>query len=323
MTTIVVGSVLLPEIAEHLRRDLPGIEVRELDLPRRGSATPLGDDARAALAAARAIVPVRGYVGVQVLDAAADCMLIQQFGVGVDNVDRDEADRRGIPVCNVPSGIGGNAESVAEMALLHLIGAGRGLARLQRQVAAEDFSAQPGRSLFGATVCIVGFGSIGQALARLLGPFRCRIVGIRRTTAGPSVAGVELWPSDRLHDALAVADFVVVCLPLDATTESFIGPAEFAAMRDGTRIVNISRGPTIDRDALLDALRTGRIAAAGLDVFWEEPITASDPILGENVAATPHCAGLTDHMMAGTSRAVADNIRRVLDGQEPLYRVGR
>jgi len=322
MTTIILGSVFLPGIAQQLQLDLPDLSVRAIDLGTRDRPASNIERYASALAEALVIVPLRGYIDERVLALAPACRLIQQFGAGVDVVDREAAARRRIPVCNVPSRAGGNADSVAEMALFHLIGAGREFRRLQRLVANEDFAAPFGSSLYGKTVCIVGFGNIGRALARLLRPFGCRLIGIRRRAEGKRRSGtVDVWSEGLLGEALGQADYVVVSVPLTAATRNLLGPAQFRAMKRGARIVNVSRGDTIDREALRSALASGHVAAAGLDVFWEEPVSVSDPILAENVVATPHCGGLTDHMLAGTSRFVAQNIRRVLDGRRPLYRV--
>ena len=329
MATIVLGSDFLPDIARQLQGELPDHSVREIDIGTREHPAEDIERYESLLAEAEVIVPLRGYIDERVLARAPLCRLIQQFGTGVDMVDLAAAQRRRIPVCNVPSRAGGNADSVAEMALFHLIGAGREFRRLQQLVANEDFAAPFGGSLYGKTVCIVGFGNVGTALARLLRPFGCRVIGIDnrviairgRAERGMGSGSVEVWTEQRLEEALGGADYVVVSVPLIPSTRGLLGPGQFRAMKWGTRIVNISRGATIDREALLAALASGQVAAAGLDVFWEEPVSADDPILAENVLATPHCAGLTDHMLAGTSRIAAENIQRVLDGRRPRYRM--
>ena len=321
MTTIVLGSVW-PEIARQLEKDLPDSSVREIDLGTRYRPPPDIAPVAEVLARANVIVPLRGVVDQRVLSCASSLRLIQQVGAGVDTVDLAEARRRRIPVCNVPSRIGGNADSVAELALFHLIGAGREFKRLSELVESGSFAAPFGNSLYGKTICIVGFGNIGQALARLLRPFRCRVIGIRRRpNRSVRKRPVEVWSQARLKEALSVADYVVVALPLSPLTEGFLGREEFASMKSGVRLVNISRGSTIDRESLQDALSDGRVTAAGLDVFWEEPVSTTDPILAQNVVATPHCGGLTDHMLSGTSQAAADNIRRVIGGKRPRFLV--
>jgi phosphoglycerate dehydrogenase-like enzyme len=321
MPTVVLASTFLSDITAQLRQDLPDMEVVAIDLGTRDRPPQDLSPHASVLARADALLPIRGVIDERVMDLAPGTRIIQQFGVGVDTVDREAARRRRIPVCNVPSRFGGNADSVAEMALMHLIAAGRDLKRLQAMVAAQDFGAPFGYSLFGKTVCIVGFGNIGRALARLLRPFGGRVIGIRRRPGSGRVGSAEVWPVGRLPEALAIADFVAVTIPLSETTEGIVGADAFAALKPGARVVNVSRGGTVDRDALLDGLRSGNVAAAGLDVFWQEPVPAGDPILEENVTATPHCGGLTDHMLSGTSRVAAENIRRAISGGRPRYRV--
>ena len=323
MPTVVLASTFLPEIAQRMAGDLPGYEVRAIDLGTRDAPPP--DAALAAhrelLARTDALVPLRGVLDARVLAMAPACRIIQQVGVGVDTVDRAEAARRRIPVCNVPSRHGGNAESVAEMALLHMIATGRALKSLQAMVAREDFAAPFGTSVFEKTVLIVGLGNIGRALARLLRPFRCRIIGVRRHATGGRDAGAEVWPAARLTEACALADFVVVTIPLTGDTEGIVGREQLRAIKPGARVINVSRGGTVDREALLEALNAGRVSAVGLDVFWAEPVPRDDEILRFETIATPHCGGLTDHMAAGTVATASENIRRAVEGGRPRYRV--
>lgn len=318
---VVLGSTFLPDITARLRSELPEMKVVDLDLGSRDRPPDNIESFESVLREAVAIVPIRGVIDRRVIEASPQLRIIQQFGVGVDTVDREAAAERRVPVCNVPSRFGGNADSVAEMALLHLIAAGRDLKLLQGMVAEGNFAAPFGASLYGRTVCIIGFGNIGRALARLLQPFRGRVIGIRRRPGKGRVGTIDVWPLERLRDALEMADFVVVTIPLTPATEGILGRDQFAAMKPGARVVNVSRGSTVDRGALLAALSSGRVQAAGLDVFWQEPMPLNDPILDENIIATPHCGGLTDHMLSGTSRIAADNIRRVLSGQRPRHRV--
>lgn len=322
---VLLASTFLPAIQQQLQEDMPDWEVMAVDLGTRDRPLPDIGHLADVIASADAIMPLRGVLDARVIGLADSCRIIQQFGAGVDTVDMAAARARRIPVCNVPSKNGGNADSVAEMALFHMIGAGRSFPRLQELVAQEDFAAPFGVSLFGKTVCIVGYGNIGTRVGRLLRPFGCRVIGIRR--GAPAVPkggrGPEVWPPGRLNEALGLADFVVVTIPLSPTTEGIIGQSQFEAMKPGARIVNVSRGGTIDREAMLAAMSSGRVAAAGLDVFWEEPVKADDPILAFDVVATPHCGGLTDHMRAGTSRVASANMVRAVSGGRARYRVDR
>jgi phosphoglycerate dehydrogenase-like enzyme len=317
---VVCGSTLFPELVNRLRSELPNAVVTELALGPGDTFVAQPHDMEA-LTLADVIVPLRGVVDEQILSITRRCRLIQELGAGVDSVDSKAAHRRGIPVCNVPSSLSGNAESVAELALMHLIAGGRRLRSLQRRVEAEDFSVEFGGSLFGKTVCIVGYGNIGRALARLLRPFRCRIIGIKRRADGQDAARLSVWPPDRLLEALGEADFVVVAVPLTPATRSLIGDEELRACKRGSVLVNVARGGVIDEDALVAALRSRHVSAAGLDVFVTEPVAHEDPLLDEEVLATPHCAGLTDHMLNETCRLAAENIRRVTQGLRPRYRV--
>lgn len=323
MPSVVLASVFLPDIVARMRRELPDYTVTAIDLGARDRPTADVEQHRAVLSTADALVPLRGVIDARVLRITEHCRIIQQVGAGVDTVDRAAAKRLGIAVCNVPSRTGGNAESVAEMALMHLIAAGRELKSLQAMVADEDFAAPFATSLFEKTVVIVGLGNIGRVLARLLRPFRCRVIGIRRhaATAGGRDGGSEVWSPERLAEALALADFVAVTIPLTPATEGIVGQRELAAIKPGARVVNVSRGGTIDREALIGALRSGRVSAVGLDVFWEEPVAREDEILTYEMIGTPHCGGLTDHMLAGTVAAAAENIRRTLEGGRPRFRV--
>jgi phosphoglycerate dehydrogenase-like enzyme len=312
--SVVVASSDPAVVPEVLRSVLVDIEVVTLEL----TGEPSPHDLEV-LARTEVIVPARGVVSREVMRSAPGCRLVQQFGAGLDGVDLEAARELGIPVCNVPADVGGNADSVAELAVMHLIAAGRSLRQVQRAIERGELtSLAPGRTLSGSTVCIVGMGAIGRAVARRLAPFDCTVIGIRRT---PDPSDANVWPPSRLREALGRADFVVVALPLTAQTRSFIGAAEFDALKDGAFFVNVARGDVVDRTAFFDALRSGRVAAAGLDVFWHEPLAATDPVLSLNVVATPHIAGVTTSMLAETARVVAGNIARALGGEQPRYQV--
>jgi phosphoglycerate dehydrogenase-like enzyme len=179
-----------------------------------------------------------------------------------------------------------------------------------------------GKALLGKTVGIVGLGGIGRALAVRLQTFGVRIHGIRRTHPRKAKEELDLdWaggPED-LPQLLQEADFVVLCTPLTAQTRNLMSARSFEWMKNGSFLINLSRGGLVDREALKQALASGRIAGAGLDVFWEEPPDPADPIFNYNVLATPHIAGSTDVSMSGILSVVAENIRRLERGQEPRF----
>jgi len=276
----------------------------------------------ASLADTDVLIPTMCPVTADMLADSGPLRLIQQCGAGLEGVDIKAATQKQIWVANVPTDISGNADSVAEIGIYLMIG----LARRQRQMvpnlAAGKMGEPQGMSLKGRTVGIVGLGGIGRALASRLAPFGVRLVGIKRS--GLRQAKQELglrWvgrPAD-LPDLLAQSDFVVLTLPLSADSRNLIEETALATIKPGAFLINLSRGGIVNRQALEVALGEGRIAGAGLDVFWEEPPDPADPIFGHNVMATPHIGGVTDLSMQGIVRVVAENIRRVARNEEPLY----
>ena len=125
--------------------------------------------------------------------------------------------------------------------------------------------------------------------------------------------------ADELKVLLRKSDFVVLCLPVTAESKDLMNSATIACMKSGAFLINLSRGGLVDPDALRNALASGQIAGAGLDVFWEEPPDPDHPIFLYNVLATPHIAGSTDVSMRGIVKVVAENIRRVEKNMKPLY----
>jgi phosphoglycerate dehydrogenase-like enzyme len=122
-------------------------------------------------------------------------------------------------------------------------------------------------------------------------------------------------PASELHAALELADFVVVATPLRAETRGLIGRDAFAHMKPGAFLINVARGPVVDREALLEALRSGKLGGVGLDVFWEEPPDPADPLFSYEVVATPHVGGATDTSLQDIAREVAANVNRLRRGE--------
>lgn len=268
------------------------------------------------------LIPTMSPVTRELLEQC-DCLrLIQQCGVGLEGVDLQAACEKDIWVANVPSDISGNADSVAELGIYLMIGLSRNLSGMQRSLAAGKMGEPMGRALKGKTVGIVGLGGIGQALAQRLRSFGVRLAGIRRhdLQATREALGLEwIGGPDNLDELLSRSDFVVLSLPLTAGNKHLIDRRAFSMMKKDAFLINLSRGGLVERDALHEALQTGRIAGAGLDVFWEEPPDPEDPIFACNVLATPHIAGSTDISMQGIVQAAADNIRRVAQSRKPLH----
>jgi phosphoglycerate dehydrogenase-like enzyme len=268
------------------------------------------------------LIPTVCRVTRALLGTADRLRLVQQCGAGIEGVDLTAAREMNIPVANVPTGLSGNADSVAELGVYLMLGLSRDVRAMARSLAARRMGEPQGKGLAGRTAGIVGLGGIGASLARRLKAFDMKVIGIRRHD--PAAAREELgldWsggPGD-LPYLLGNSDYVVLCLPLSERTRNLMNRETFGAMKLGSYLINLSRGGLVDRAALEEALASGKIAGAGLDVFWEEPPDPADPVFACNVIATPHIAGSTDNSMRGIVKAVAENIERVEGNREPLY----
>jgi D-3-phosphoglycerate dehydrogenase len=246
------------------------------------------------------------------LERAERLKVIGRAGVGVDNVDVEAATRRGIIVANAP-------ESTVVSAAEHTIGL---LVALARNIPQSHAALKQGRwergayggiELAGKTLGVLGFGRIGQQVAR-----RALGLGMRVVAYDPYVTTERFRElgAERLEtpgDVYALADFLTLHLPLTAETRGSVGEAAFAAMRPGVRIVNAARGPLVDEEALLAALRSGRVAGAALDVFENEPY--SGPLLElDNVVVTPHLAASTGEAQDRAGVIVAEQVAAALEG---------
>ncbi len=268
------------------------------------------------------LIPTMCRVTRKMLEGADRLKLIQQCGAGLEGVDLQAARDLGLRVANVPTDVCGNADSVAELGIYMMIGLSRDFRGMARSLSSGRMGEPRGRALNGKTVGFVGLGGIGRALARRLVPFDVRLIGLRRRGSEiiEEIPGLE-WvggPWD-LGDLLARSDFVVLCLPLTPETWHLVNRDTLARMKPDAFLINLSRGGLVDRDALEEALASGAIAGAGLDVFWDEPPDPEDPIFRHNVLATPHIGGSTDVSMKGIVRIVAENIRRIERNEELLY----
>jgi phosphoglycerate dehydrogenase-like enzyme len=292
---------MFPAAAELLEQLLPEDEVL---IDHRYTAPPVD-----------VIVPLMSRVDAAMLDRFQP-RLIHQFGVGLEGVDLDAARERGIVVANVPAADTGNADGVGEVAVMHLLVLARRLREGAAAVADRRLGEPIGMPLGGARVVILGVGAVGQAVVARLGGFGAHLVGVGSrpwSELTPDVTALELAeyrPGSELTTALTGADALIVCAALTDATRGLVGDGALAAMRPGAYVVNVARGPVIDYDALLGALRNGQIGGAGLDVYWDEPIDPEDPLLAENVSLTPHIGGITtvssrriaEHVAAGIER---------------------
>lgn len=257
------------------------------------------------------LVPVGGVVSASLMDAARP-KLIQQFGVGLQGVDMRAAEERGIPVRNVPAADTGNAAAVAEIAIFHLLALLRQFPRAAGSVSARRVGEPIGTTLEGKTVTVLGTGAIGRRVLELLDAFGATGLGVGRKEASDLLPADRYYPSANLDEALGRSSALVVCVPLTDDTRGMVGAAQLSAMPPGGYLVNVGRGPVVDYQALLDALRAGHLGGAGLDVAWTEPADPADPLLGENVLITPHIGGVTRESYAKMAAAFAASVRAVL-----------
>ncbi len=255
-----------------------------------------------------------------VIEGAPRLRLIQKIGTGVNTIDLAAARARGIPVCNLP---GTNAPAVAEMTLLLMLAALRRLPLLDRATRAGRGWALEGAlqdsfaELGGKCVGLVGYGAVPQALAPVLRALGCRLLYTARAEK-PDALGT--WCA--LPALLAEAEIVSLHLPLTAETERLIDRAALARMRPGAVLVNTARGGLIDQAALAEALERGRLGAAGLDVFAEEPVAPDERLLRlDNVVLAPHVAWQTSGTFARSFALAAENCRRLAEGRDLLHRV--
>jgi D-3-phosphoglycerate dehydrogenase len=238
--------------------------------------------------------------------------LISIWGTGTDNVDLPACRARGVAVTNTP---GVNAHAVAEHTLALMLAITRRIPAMDRDTRTGQWPRGLLVQLEGQTVGLIGLGAIGGRVAQLLLPFGVRLLA---ATYGPdegraAAARARHVPVETL---LREADIVSLHLRLSADTQGYLGRDRLALLKPTAFLVNTARGGLVDKAALVDALRDGRIAGAALDVFHEEPIPAGDPILGlPNVVLTPHNGGTTREVIdAGLLRAV-ENIEHFLSGR--------
>jgi D-2-hydroxyacid dehydrogenase (NADP+) len=170
-------------------------------------------------------------------------------------------------------------------------------------------------------LCVVGLGTLGKGIATRADALGMDVVGVRRSDE--PVEGVsELYHPDELHDAIEDARFVAMAVPHTPETEGTLAAEEFAVMRDDAYVVNVARGPVIDEDAMVEALQSGEIAGAGLDVFETEPLPADSPLWRmDDVIISPHKGSATNRYHLDIADLVAENVKRFQNGEELRNRV--
>ena len=267
------------------------------------------------LGSARAlIVRNRTRVTADLLATGPRLVAVGRLGVGLDNIDLDACAARGV---SVHPATGANVVAVAEYVIAAALMMLRGAYHATGQVLAGEWprTSLIGREASGKTLGIVGFGAIGRAVAQ-----RAAALGIHVGAFDPVLPPAHTaWSTpevrrfDDLHAMLAASDVVSLHVPLTDATRHLVGAAEIAAMKPGACIVNTARGGVLDEAAMAQALASGRLGAAALDVFEAEPLPPDSLLAGvPNLYLTPHIAGLTEEANARTGELVASRIRNAL-----------
>lgn len=242
--------------------------------------------------------------------------LIQQFGVGVDNVDLDAAADEGVWVANMA---GLNAVPVAEHAIALLLALARRLPEASKGFESGHWGEPAGRSLSGTAACIVGAGAIGTEIARRLAAFGVTLTGLRlRPPSGPTGPFAAIYAAEHLLDCVGDVDSVVIAAGYRSGEPPLIDDTVLRAMRSGSWLINIARGALLDSEAALTHLESGHLAGLGLDVFPTEPYPADGPLFAHpHVVATAHTASLTSDYFAAASQRLGEALAAYIDDQPP------
>jgi len=275
------------------------------------------EDAHETLAGADAVITLRYDLDADDIAALSECRVIARYGIGVDNIAVEAASGRGLPVTNVPDYC---IEEVSTHALTMCLALARGLPVYGDSVAAGEWNREtsaPIHRFSTRTVGVVGYGAIGRA------------VGERVAALGADVLASDPFLDDgdvaddpatlvAFETLLERSDFVTIHSPLTPETRGMFDADVFARMRDDASLVNVARGPVVDEAALLDALDSGALAGAGLDVFPEEPPPVDHPLRDHpDVLTTPHVAWYSEEANEQRRETVVDIVRTTLEGAEP------
>lgn len=262
------------------------------------------------------IIIVRAPIAPEIVKREQNLKALVRHGAGLDMIPVNTATKQGVIVANVP---GANAITVAE----HVIWSAAALLRrhpevrhgLQNGWENGRAFAPTGREISGRILGIVGMGNVGKSLARIaVHGFGMKVKTHTRSKGGMP-EGVE---AVSLKTLLSTSDVVALCCPLNDETRGMIGEEELAAMRPDAVLVNVSRGPVVDENALIAALASGRLRGAALDVFDVQPMPADHPFMAmSNVILTPHMAGITEESMKRMGQGVLDQVRQILKGDTP------
>jgi D-3-phosphoglycerate dehydrogenase / 2-oxoglutarate reductase len=294
------------------RTDVEGILFDDEDPP---------ENLHSALREADGIVLGHTHFGQAEIDAATRLRVVGRIGVGYDAVDVDALTRRGIPLMMTDTE---NSVSVAEHTLAFMLALSKKIIEMDLMVRKGEWHLRLTRGhtdLFGKTVLIIGFGRIGARTASRCVAMEMRVLVYDTTVSPSTIRDAACEPIGDLDAGLALADFVCILCPKTKETTNLFNAPRLARMKNTAFLINPARGGMVDEPALYDALSSGKLAGAALDVFENEPVSLEHPLLRlPNFLAAPHVAGLTSEAQARMGQTAVRNVLGVLDGQ-PNYRL--
>ena len=246
-------------------------------------------------------------VTADILSAADRLKVVGRAGIGLDNVDIEAATKRGVVVMNTP---GGNVVTTAEHAIAMMMAATRNIPQGTATLKSGRWEKKKlqGRELTGKTLGVIGFGKIGSVVADRAKGLKMRVI-IHDPVVQPDVVNKQGYEAVSLEDLYEQADYISIHVPKSKSTQGMINKAAFDQMKDGVMVINCARGGIVDEDALYEAVASGKVARAALDVFATEPPPADFPLLKlDNIIATPHLGASTLEAQTNVAVAIAEQI---------------
>jgi glyoxylate reductase len=266
-----------------------------------------------------AITFITDTIDQEVLDSAPNLKVVANFAVGVNNIALDAATKAGVVVTNTPGVV---TESTADFAWTLLMAAARRVVEADRFVRTGKFKVWSpniflGSDVHGKTLGIIGLGRIGRAVARRAAGFNMKIVFYNPNPVPEQIVSALGAVSLPLEELLQISDFISLHVPLVPETHHLLNDAAFARMKPTCIVINTSRGPVVDEKALVRALKTRKIAAAGLDVYEREPEIEPELFELENAVTAPHIASASNETRLKMGLMAADNLLMALKGERP------
>ena len=259
---------------------------------------------------------VRCQLAQDIFDDAKQLKAVVRHGVGLDFIPVDVATKKKIPVANLP---GSNTNAVVEYCLATIFHFRRGLARLDSQLRTQGWTkarplADPSTEIAGTTLGIIGAGAIGSQLAKAAASLQMKTIALTRR---PETLPKDIEPATKA-ELFSQSDVIVISCPLSEQTRGLVDRASIAMMKPNAILINIARGPVVDTQAVIDALKAGSIAGAAMDVHDQQPLSGQEAVFDcPNLLLTPHIASITASSMHGMSAGSVKTILAMLNGERP------